>query len=82
MFKYVGKQLKVVAIVLFVIEVIASIILAFVLGIHEEWHYETEYVLNHAIFWPLLIGGPIAAYISNLLLYGFGVIVDMKDMGY
>lgn len=72
MFKNVGKILQIIAIVLFCLMTIASVILAFVFGF-KETGYGTKF--QALPFFGFLIGGPIASYIGSLILYGFGCIV-------
>ena len=73
MFEDPGKKIKTVAKVLFVVQVIAAVVLAFVFGI-ERGHYSNYF--HAGLFFLILIGGIIFAYISNLILYGFGAIVE------
>ena len=87
MFRNVGEKIKVIAIIYFVLAVIASVILAFALGWSEEQLYATyaHYTYTrtefHALrFFLLLLGGPLFAYFSSLLIHGFGCIVDHYDI--
>ena len=73
MFKEAGKKIKVIAIILFVLIVITSIILAFVFGDLGDFDSDA------AVFFAFLIGGPVAGYIVTLILYGFGCIVENYD---
>ena len=70
MFEDPGKKIKTVAKVLFVVQVIAAVVLAFVFGIIEYGYFHA------GLFFLILIGGILFAYISNLILYGFGAIVE------
>lgn len=77
MFENAGAKIKKIAIVFFWIAVVASVILAFVFGWSEyysfyEWHKEFE----PALFFPILIGGPLCSYISTLFLVAFGDLVE------
>lgn len=83
MFENPGKKLKTVAVALFWLGTIASVSLAFLLGINESYHsyyYSyggyTSHELNPVIFFPLIIGGPISSYISSLCLIGLGELVE------
>lgn len=88
LFDNAGKKIKILAIVLFGLTAISCIVLAFVFGWSNargvasvvdsvygggkstitEFHAE--------IFFPLLIGGPLLAWISSLFIYGFGEIIE------
>ena len=79
MFENAGAKIKKIAIVLFWIAVVASVIFAFVFGWSEyyshydyKWHKEFE----PALFFPILIGGPLCSYISTLFLVAFGDLVE------
>ncbi len=78
MFENSGEKIKKIAIISFWIVVIASIILACVLGWTEEYsYYGRRYNAFHAeYFFPIIIGGPLSAYISSLFLVGFGDLVE------
>ena len=78
MFKNPGEKIKIIAVVLFWITVVASVILAFVFGWSEHW---SQYVGGYKEFEPVyfftfLIGCPVASYISTLFLVSFGVLVQ------
>ena len=73
MFKSTGKQLKIVAVILFWLNTIASVICAFVFGDLGDFDSDA------AVFFAFLIGGPVVAYIWSLILYGFGYIVSAND---
>ena len=78
MFTDPGKKIKILAKVFFAVMTVASIILAFVFGTYSSYSFRsgssTEFI--HAIFWPLLLGGPLFAYISSLFIYGFGQLIE------
>ena len=66
MYRDIGEKIKGLAIVIFFIEAIASVIGGFILWMdNEEW-------------WCILIIiiGPFLAWVSSWLLYGFGEIID------
>ena len=65
MYKEIGKKIKRLAIATFVVEALASIITAIIFLVDEE-------------IWALaiLFGGPIVAWGSSWLLYGFGELID------
>ena len=82
-----GKKIKSIAAFVFWIMAIASVVLAFVLGIEKEYvpgHYVdylylspyTETHFHAGIFFSFLFLGPLTAYISALLLAGFGELVE------
>lgn len=83
MFENSGEKIVKVAKVLFWITVIASVILAFVLGWSEEYHsysysyggyYRNEF--HPVYFFSLLIGYPLVSYISTLFIIAFGELVQ------
>ena len=76
-FSNVGDKLKLIAMILFVVEVILSVILAFAFGIRtDEYYSEIEYEFYPIVFFSILIGGPLAAYLSSLIMYGFGQLLN------
>lgn len=83
MFKNPGKKIKIMAIVILWTVTVISVIMAFVLGIKTETHYDSwlreeikETTIVPALFWPLLIGSPALAFVSSLCLYGFGELIE------
>lgn len=60
-----GKKIKTLSLILFILEVIASIISGIALCAEED-----------AVWLLLIPAGIILAYTSNLFMYGFGEIVD------
>ncbi len=77
MFKNISGKIKAFAAVFFWLVTIVGVILAFVFGWTEEFSSYGRYCQFHADrFFPLFIGSPIFAWISSLLLYGFGEIID------
>ena len=66
MYNNIGKKIKALAKAAFVVEAIAAVIAGIILLIEtEEWLYLLIVVL-----------GPVVAWISSWLLYGFGEIID------
>ena len=86
MFKNPGGKIKKIAIVLFSLSVIASVILAFVFGWTKSYydgpHFRVSF--NAVSFFAFLIGGPLVSYVSTLLTIAFGDLVEnsqrIKDM--
>ncbi|MBR4780936.1 MAG: hypothetical protein IK014_06220 [Lachnospiraceae bacterium] len=78
MFDYPGEKIKTVSKVMFWLETITCVVLAFVLGIKEGRYGDTDF--NAAIFFSFLIGGPLVAYISTLFLVGFGELVENSSV--
>jgi len=70
MFDYPGSKIKVLSIILFFLVVIVSVVLACVLGF-EGGDFESP-----ALFFGFLIGGSLGAYISSLILCGFGELIE------
>lgn len=67
MYDNIAKTIKTIALVLFIVGVIASIIL----GINCT-HLASGMVI-------LLIGGIVVVFISSVFIYGFGEIIDILD---
>ena len=86
MFEEPGEKLKKLAVILFWGIMIVSVILAFTLGI-EGVHYTssvsglvyTTTVFHDVLFFSLLLGGPLGAYILGLVLSGFGELVENSE---
>ena len=79
MFENSGEKIKKIAIVLFWITVVASVILAFVFGWSEEYCYYYRRDVSSFepfYFFAFLIGGPLCSYISTLLLVAFSDLVQ------
>ena len=62
----IGKKIKTTAIVGFVIEAVAAIILGFIAFIDEEI----------GIGFAVIVGGILGAYLIAMFIYAFGVLVD------
>ena len=83
MFENPGKKLKTVAVALFWLGTIASVILAFFFGVEERYHsyyYSyggySSYDFNPIAFFPWIIGGPLSSYIFSLCLAGLGELIE------
>ena len=74
LFDDVGKKIQKMAIIVFLVDVVSCVVLAFCLGWERNNWGETEF--RAGIFFAILIGGPLASYTSALILYGFGKLVD------
>ena len=66
MYNDIGGKIKRLAKATFIVEAISSVITGFVLFLESE---DLLYLL-------ILVGGPIVAWVSSWLLYGFGEIID------
>lgn len=79
MFRNSGKKIEVYAIVLFWVLTVTSILLAIVFGF--EWNNPHRYSreFQAPIFFALLIGGPLDAYLLSLLLTAFGKIAEVAE---
>ncbi len=73
-----GQKIKTVAKILFWVLVAASIFLAYQLGCAHQYRYILGYYrkFRAALFFPILIGGPLVSYAVSLLLYGYGELVE------
>ena len=69
MFKDPGEKMKSLAVVLFGISAIATVILAITIGLNS-------YGASGLLFWGILIGGFGASFFAALCLYGFGDCID------
>ncbi len=78
MFKNVGKQLQVIAIILFWILTAASVVLVFVFCYDDGYYFRKAFSADFNVGWffAFFLGGPIVAYIGSLILHGFGSIVS------
>ena len=78
LFKNPGKKIKKIAIVLFCLLVIASVILAFVFGwtVKKDGNRVYDRDFNAAYFFGFLIGCPLVSYVSTLGLIAFGDLVE------
>ncbi len=72
MFENAGQKIKILAKVCFWVFTILFVILAFTVG-------KSRWGIIPAIFWPLLLGGPLLSYISSLFLSGFGELVESSE---
>lgn len=70
MYKNIGKKIKGLATGFFIVEALASVIGSIV--ILADAYYDTEIVTGVL----LLILGPVVAWVSSWLLYGFGELID------
>ena len=79
----VGKIIEIFSYVFFGLAVTASAILAFALGIqtHSTYYYGTETAFYPEIFFSILLGGPLSAFIIMLIGVGFGKIVSFAEKG-
>jgi hypothetical protein len=80
MFKNVGKQLQVIAIILFWFFTVASVVLAFVFSYDDDYFWDAFRVdFNVGWFFAFFLGGPIVAYIGSLILHGLGSIISHNE---
>lgn len=81
MFEESGKKLQSIAIIVFIVNVIAFIILAITFGWTKEtysgWYStHTETVFHAGAFFGFLLGGIGGSYVECLALYAFGELVE------
>ena len=82
MFRNSGKKIEVYAIALFWVLTVTSILLAIVFGFEWNHSYYRGYYSREfrvPIFFALLIGGPLDAYLLSLLLTAFGKIAEVAE---
>ncbi len=73
MYKNIGKKIKGLAKATFIVEAISAVITGMILGI--VWYSWGEYE-GAFVALGIMVGGPIIAWVSTWLLYGFGELVD------
>lgn len=76
MFCNPGGKLKAVAVVMFIVMLVASVAFAFAFGRHDVGYYHVRMEINAPVFIGILAGGFLLSYASALLLYGFGELVE------
>lgn len=76
LFENPGPKIKKMATILFWVETVSCVILAFVFG-WDRGYRHTEFLPG--IFFGFLIGGPLVSYCSALLLHGFGELVEKVE---
>lgn len=75
MFKNIGKKIKVLAVISFIIGTIASIAGAVVLFVlSQEWGAPEEVLIASGIM--LIIIGPLVSWIGSFLIYGYGELIQ------
>lgn len=73
MFDYIGKKIKALAIVIFVL----GIILSAGVAICVAWEYVLDSLISALLVFLLVLAlGFVSSWVSFLLLYGFGELVD------
>lgn len=78
MFKNVGKQIKGITIFLAVVEILASVCCAaYVAYMGYETGTDIARVILAAV--GILLGGILIAWLSNLLIYSYGQLVDSAE---
>lgn len=76
LFGSAGRKIQIISGILFVLNVIAFVILAFTLGIEEVGIYYSTRKVVTPLFWVYLFGGPLVSYVECLLFYGLGELVQ------
>ena len=80
MFDNIGGKLKKLAVILFIVGVIASLVCAIVYGrTVEVYSHRTETTFNFWLFLLILVGGCGASYVEVMALYAFGQLVENSD---
>ena len=70
MYRNIGKQIKVVAIVLFILFSVGCLVAGIVLIVDA---YRPSRVLPYAL--PIMIAGPVLMWVGSLFVYGFGELI-------
>ena len=68
MYDNIGGKIKGLAKAVFIVEAIAALITGFVLMVEDE-----DMIL---IGLPIMVFGPLVAWVSSWLIYGFGELID------
>ncbi|GEM_PF-1875635 len=75
MYKNIGKKIKALAVISFIIGAVASIVGAIVLFVlSQEWGAPEEVLIASGIM--LIIIGPLVSWIGSFLIYGYGELVQ------
>lgn len=74
LFSNTGGKIKTVAKIVFILGIIGSIVLSIFFGVESDWEFEGTWLAL-----TIIIAGPIVYYISALLIYGFGCIVEATE---
>lgn len=78
MFDNIGGKLKTLAVILFIIGVVASLVCAIAFGITVDRWGDADF--NFWLFLLILVAGCIGSYIGVLMLYAFGQLVENSDI--
>ncbi|MBR0419449.1 MAG: hypothetical protein IJI66_09790 [Erysipelotrichaceae bacterium] len=77
LFSNPGKKIKTISLILFWVLTVSSIICAVSFGwVERHGYYSTSKVFVPEVFFSFLLVGPIASYLSSLLLYGYGELIE------
>lgn len=68
MFRNIGKKIKVLALIIFIIETAAAVIAGISMMAVDEFLIPSGFLV--------LVAGPVVAWISSWFMYGFGEIID------
>jgi len=68
MFRNIGKKIKVLALIIFIIETAAAVITGISMMAVDEFLIPSGFLV--------LVAGPVVAWISSWFMYGFGEIID------
>ena len=74
MFKNIGGKIKVLALVVFIAE--AAVLAISGIAIMADAHYDDEMMTGLLT----LVLGPVVAWVSSWLLYGFGELIEKVSM--
>lgn len=73
MYENIGEKIKALAKILFVVEIFVSVIGGLILSVALRY---AMYGFAILLFFGIAVVGVIAAYISSMLLYGFGELIS------
>lgn len=76
MFNNPSKKIKIIAIILFVFNVVLSFIMAFLFGKDPEW---SSYHFHFGFFLLILLFSLFFGYVLSLLVYGFGQLIENTE---
>ena len=78
MFRNIGKQIKGIALFLCTIEILAALGIAAFTG-YRFWQANAEPLYAIGLPVAIIVGGLLFAWLSNLVMYSYGQLVDNTD---
>ena len=79
MFKFVGKKIKLIAKISFVLNIIATIVLDFIICNFLNRAYDTYFTVLFLVFLAFAGIGFLISWITPVFIYGFGILVSEAE---